>query len=249
MLSAVVLTKNEEDNIADCLDCLSFADEIIVLDDNSTDRTIDIVKNLKKDNIQVIISDLNNDFSSQRNLGLSKSKGEWVLFVDADERVPEQLASEIKNATTLDRNGFYIKRKDFLFGKEIKYGEAGNIKLLRLGRKEAGEWKRKVHEVWEINGKVGDLEKHISHYPHKTIRGFLEEVNFYTDIRAKELYENGVRSNFFSIIFYPFGKFILNYFFKSGFKDGIVGLILALVMSFHSFLVRGKLWTLWKNQK
>lgn len=247
MISVVVLTKNEEDNIIDCLQGINFADEIIIIDDNSNDKTIDIVKNLKKDNVQVIKNDLSNNFSSQRNLGLSKAKGKWVLFVDADERISEELADEMKQAIALDKNGFYIKRRDFLFGKEIKHGETGNIKLLRFGKKGAGEWKGKVHEVWEIKGKIGDLEKPILHYPHKTIKDFLEKINFYTDIRAKELREQNVRSNWFSIILYPMGKFTVNYFFKLGFKDGVEGLILALMMSFHSFIVRGKLWTLWQR--
>nr|MBI5455569.1 hypothetical protein [Candidatus Levybacteria bacterium] len=145
-------------------------------------------------------------------------------------------------------NGFYIKRLDVIWGKMLKHGETGNIKLLRLARKKAGVWYGKVHEQWQIDGKISELENSLIHYPHQTIDEFLKEINFYTSIRAKELYEAGVRGSLKDIIVYPKAKFILNYFIRLGFLDGIEGFIFAIFMSFHSFLVRGKLWLLWKQK-
>lgn len=248
MISAVILTKNEEGNIADCLESLKWCDEIIVIDDNSEDETSELAKKM---GASVYLHSLNNDFSQQRNFGLSKAKNDWVLFVDADERVTEALASEIKNQILKIKNnynGFYIKRKDFIWGRELKHGETGNIKLLRLAKKGAGKWEGKVHEEWKVQGKIGQLNNPLLHYSHQSMTDFLKEINFYTDIRARELYEKGVKVNFFSIIVYPKAKFFVNYFFKLGFLDGIPGFIFALVMSFHSFLARGKLWLIWQEK-
>lgn len=245
MISAVVLTKNEEANIVDCLETLSWCDEIIVVDDNSEDRTVEISKKL---GAKVFTRGLNNNFSQQRNFGLEQANGEWVLFIDADERVNEALASEIKNKILKIKNnfdGFYIKRRDFMWDKELKHGETGKIKLLRLAKREAGKWEGKVHEGWVVKGKTVRLKNHLIHYPHSTISDFLKEINFYTDLRVKELFEKGVRADFISILFYPTAKFLQNYFFKMGFLDGVQGLVFAIMMCFHSFLVRGKLWHLW----
>ena len=144
--------------------------------------------------------------------------------------------------------GFLIPRVDFLWGKKLKYGETGNIKLLRLFDKRKGELKGKVHESWVTENAVGRLVNAIYHYPHPTISEFLREINFYTDLRAEELYSQGKKTNAFFIILYPTGKFILNYFIKLGILDGVEGLIHATLMSFHSFLVRGKLFTLWQKK-
>ncbi|MBI2613669.1 MAG: glycosyltransferase family 2 protein [Candidatus Levybacteria bacterium] len=245
MISVVILTKNEERNIKKCLESVKWCDEIIIVDDNSSDRTPEIAKRYK---ISLFSNPLNGDFSSARNLGLSKAKNEWVLFVDSDEVVSDALAYEISNAIGLkdqnlrNFNGFYIRRSDFIWGKQLKYGETGYIKLLRLGRKGFGQWQGKAHERWEIERPVGKLVNPLFHFPHDTLEEFLREINFYTDIRAGELKDNNKRIFFWDILFYPLGKFVVNYIFKRGFMDGIQGLVFAISMSFHSFLVRGKLW-------
>lgn len=247
MISAVVLTKDEENSIIDCLESLNWCHEIIVVDDFSQDRTIEIINNLKNKKITVFRRALNKDYSKQRNFGLSKANYEWILFVDADERVSPTLRDEILKATSERNNydGYFIKRRDFIWGKELRYGETGNIKLLRLAKKNEGWWRGRVHEAWEVKGNIGQLNASLAHYPHQTITEFLREINFYTDIRAKELFDNGTKASWLSIILYPKAKFILNYFLKLGFLDGIEGLIMAILMSFHSFLVRSKLWKLW----
>ena len=248
MISVVVLTKNEEKNIVDCLESLSWCDEMVVIDDNSEDRTLEVAKKM---GAKVFARSLNSDFSAQRNYGLEKANGDWVLFVDVDERVSSSLREEIIQLTNNPINqcdGFYIKRNDFMWGKELKYGEVVNIWLLRLAKKNSGKWTGKVHEEWKTKGKIGRLRNFIIHYPHSTISEFLRDVNFYTDLRSKELFEKGVRSDFISILFYPSAKFLSNYFLKLGFLDGMQGLVFAIMMSFHSFLVRGKLWLLWQKK-
>ena len=245
MISAIILTKNEEQNIEKCIQSVRWCDEIIVIDDNSTDKTIE---NAKKYNTTIYQRSLNNNFASTRNFGISKAKNEWILFVDSDEIVTDALAFEMSNAIGLkdqnlkNFNGFYIKRSDFMWGKQLKYGETGNIKSLRLGKKGFGIWEGMVHEKWQIEGNVGKLINPLLHFPHKNISEFLKEVNFYTDIRARELKSKNTKVYFWSILLYPLGKFVLNYFIKRGFMDRTRGLVFAIIMSFHSFLVRGKLW-------
>ncbi|HSX40331.1 MAG TPA: glycosyltransferase family 2 protein [Candidatus Saccharimonadales bacterium] len=251
-ITGIVLVKNEETLIQKCLDNLLFCDQLIIIDDNSTDKSREILETwAKKENVQIFKRKLNDDFSAQRNFGLEKVKGEWVLFVDADEIVSAKLADEIKTKVQYvseQITGFYIKRRDFLWGKELKYGETGNMQLLRLARKGSGEWKGKVHERWEIKGKTNMLENALYHYPHQTITQFLHEINYYTTLRSRELYEKKVKAYWFNVIIYPKAKFALNYFIKRGFLDGLEGLVLAMLMSFHSFLVRAKLWLLWQKE-
>jgi glycosyltransferase involved in cell wall biosynthesis len=243
-ISAVILTKNEEKNIKDCLESLKWCGDVIIIDDNSNDETTKIAEELGG---KVYLRSLDN-FSNQRNFGLSKASGGWVLFVDADERISQSLAFEISNVISNWTNGveneyqgFYIPRVDFIWGNKMRYGESG-IKLLRLAKKNVGRWQGMVHEEWKISGNVGTLRNSIVHYPHQVISEFLREINFYTTLRAQELYSRKIKTNLLLILLYPVGKFALNYFLKRGFLDGISGLVHALLMSFHSFLVRSKLW-------
>lgn len=240
-ISALILAKNESTNLSDCLASLAWCDERIVVDDNSTDDTAAIAK---KYNATVVRHDLQADFSQQRNFALTKAKNEWVFFVDADERVSQNLATEIqkKLAESTRYDGFMVRRLDSMWGKVLMHGEQGDIKLLRLAKKESGKWVGKVHEVWHVKGKVGMLDYPLLHFPHQTLAEFLREINTYSTIRAEELYEKGVRANMLSIILHAKGKFLQDYIYKGGFLDGTEGFLVAMLMGFHAFLVRGKLW-------
>jgi len=244
-VSAVVIARNEEENIEDCLKTLVWCNEVILVNDSSSDKTIEIAKRF---DVKIFNRELSDDFSGQRNFALTKATGEWVLFVDADERVSDQLSKEILfKIKEENKDGYFIKREDFVWGSSLKHGEVGKIMLLRLGRKKAGVWEGKVHERWSIKGQTGILENPLFHFPHKNVEDFLRAVNHYSDLRAKELFEKKVKSNWFKIILYPKAKFFKNYFLQLGFLDGIPGLIHALLMSFHSFLVRAKLWQLYNG--
>lgn len=248
MISVVILAKNEEKNIVDCIESVAWCDEIVVVDDNSEDRTREIAE---KKGAKVFIHGLNNNFSEQRNFALRQAQYDWVLFVDADERVRPELQKEILLHVANPGNpyvGFYIRRKDILFGKVLKYGEVGNIWLLRFAKKDAGFWEGMVHEKWMVNGKIGNLKNSLIHYPHETIAEFLREINFYSTLRAQELYKQGTKTNGLLIILYLKAKFFLGFILKQGFRDGMPGFVVAVLMSFHSFLVRGKLWLLWNKR-
>lgn len=245
MITAVVLARNEEKNIVDCLESISFCDEILLIDDNSSDRTVEIGRKL---GARIVKRALNKDFSAQRNFALSIAKNDWILFVDADERVTKNLQKEINDFIIESKNdAAFIKRVDFIWGKQLMYGETGNVKFLRLGKRQAGEWIGRIHEEWRVTQNIGSLKNSLYHFPHQSIGDFLKEINYYTDIRAIDLHAVGMKVKWHSLILYPGGKFFANFFIKLGFLDGIYGLMFAIMMSFHSFLVRGKLWML--NQK
>lgn len=238
MISAVVLTKNEGKNIRRCIKGLQWCDEIIIIDDYSTDKTLNLVKRCR-----AFKRRLNGDFAGQRNFGLTKAKGDFVLFIDADEVVSKELQKEIITRTKYSKcSGFYLKRKDVFWGKELNYGETGNTKLIRLGRKNAGKWRRKIHEFWDIKGERCELSSPIIHYHNESLSNLIEKINYYSGIHAKENIKEGKKSNLLKIIFYPLGKFFVNYFLKLGFLDGTRGFIMAAVMSIHSFLSWSKVW-------
>ncbi len=248
-ISAVILTKNEEKNLERCLKSLSFVDEIIIIDDYSSDKTKELVDFFKKKlNILFHQKRLNDDFASQRNFGLEKAKNQWLLFIDADEEVSPLLAKEIQSLTSENEIiGYYIKRRDFFWGRELRFGEinkARNQGILRLVKKDSGRFESKVHEKFVFfnqNGKTKKLSGFINHYPHQTTKDFLKTINDYSTIRAKELFEKGVKPSLFQLIFYPLFKFLLTYFFYLGFLDGPAGFVYSFMLSFHSFLVRAKL--------
>lgn len=244
MISVVVLTRNEEENIKNCLQSIKdLASEIILIDDYSTDETIKIARDL---GAKVFLNKLDSDFSKQRNFGLKKAKNKWVMFLDADEMVSNKLAQEIKTVISNDKdiNGYFFKRNDSFAGCFLRHGETANVRLLRLAKKNSGSWQRKVHETWDVKGQTKEFKNPLLHYPHSTVTDFLKEINFYSSLHAESLKKEGVKPSLFRLIFNPLGKFISNYIVKKGFLDGTPGLITSLMMSFHSFLARGKLFNL-----
>lgn len=248
MISAIALTKNSQKTLARCLSSLSFCHEMIVVDDNSTDDTVKIAQKL---GAVIYNRELDGNFAGQRNFALKKATNPWVLFIDSDEEVSISLVKEIKEAIKSNHqyNGYFIPRKDVFAGKILKYGETNHIKLLRLAKKDAGSWKRKVHEYWDIQGPVGELENPIYHYPHPTVREFLSDIDTYSTLHAEELDKEGRKANILTIILYPASKFIQNYILRFGFLDGAEGFIIAVMMSFHSFLSQGKLWQMQNPKK
>ncbi len=175
------------------------------------------------------------DFATARNRLLRSAKTDWVLFIDTDETLSGQLKNEIEKLDPKDFNGFYIKRKIIFLDEEI-----GEDKVLRLGKADAGVWKRKVHETWNIKGKVGTLENYLIHNTAKDLHSYIEKMNNYSSLHAKENRDEGKRSNLFKIIIYPKGKLLLNLLQGRGFT-------FSMVQSFHSFLGWAKLWELQKK--
>lgn len=253
-ITGIVLTKNEEKNIERAILSLDFCDEIIVVDDGSTDNTIGIIQSSKV-KVQILNHEIKNSFSAQRNWAMEQATNEWILFLDADEEISSNLKTQISKLQLKSLNSeyslFYLKRRDYFWNHEMKYGETlklRNIGLVRLMKKGSGAWVGKVHEEFISDRaqvhRVGVLGAYINHYPHPTLKEFISDINIYSSIRAQELHEAHIKAGTFEMIIYPVSKFILNYFFYLGFFDGPPGFVYSFLMSFHSFLVRSKLYQL-----
>ena len=242
IITTVILTKNEEDNIKGCLNSISFSDEIIVIDDNSDDNTAKIAKMM---GAKVFVRDSREDFAGQRNFGLDKANGKWVLFLDADERVTKPLVEEISqslNDSFQYVKGFYIKREEYFLRKKMSYGEVGNKKFLRLVVKGSGKWEREVHERYKINGQTKLLKHPIEHRSHKSLTSFIQSINKWSKIHSRSNKNEGKSANILKVILWPIAHFVKNYILKLGFLDGLYGLVFALLMSMHSFVAWGDLY-------
>lgn len=227
--SVVVLTKDSKRTLGKCLKSVSWADEVIIVDDYSTQKY--------KTKAKVFKRHLKGDWASQRNFALSKVKNDWVLFLDSDE-----VFVGSKPKVSNEFNGYYLKRRDVFWGKELKHGEVGNSRLLRLAKKGKGRWRRRVHEYWDVRGKIGTAENSILHHSHPNVEDFISKINFYAIIHTNENQKEGKRSNLIKVLFFPLLKFVDNFIIKLGFLDGTHGFVYAAVMSFHSFLVWSNLW-------
>ncbi len=248
-ISLLLLTHNEEKNLQrywGWLDRCKTINEIVVVDDNSDDQTQEILKKLESKRIKVKIFErgLDNNFSNQRNFGINKTTNNWILWLDADEKPSINLIRFLNHIDNLQYKNYAFKRNDVFIDHELKHGENTSQHFLRFFNKKYGRFTGAVHETWQTPKEIEFRKIHIHHYPHQSLRGFIKKINFYSDIRAQELFDQNQKSNLFQIIFYPLGKFIQDYFFKLGFLDATPGIIMALGMSFHSFLVRAKLWHL-----
>lgn len=237
-ISAIIIAKDEEKYICLCLESVKWVDEIIVVDDYSTDKTVDIAKEYT----DKIFRRRLDDFSGQRNFAIEKARGEWLLSLDADETVSEELADEIRTMpdnTINEYNGFYIPIKHYFFGKEIRYGGWWPSHTKRFFKKGRGRWEGSVHEELVIRGKVGYLKGHLQHYAYDTISEFINKTNIYT---TKEAEMSNVNNNIFKMLLAPPKVFLYRYIIKQGFRDGMHGLIVALLMAFYVFISRAKTW-------
>lgn len=238
-VSAVVITKNEKSAIGRALDSVLWCDEIIVIDDFSTDSTVNIAK---KHGAKVYRRKLNNDFAAQRNYGISKTNNDWVLFIDADEVISKELKNNIQKVLSKPKYMAYgFVRVNIFLGKEILFTEPNNKNLVRLVNKNNGIWERKVHEYWDTDQEAGAIEGKLLHYNTEDINDLINKIAYYSEIHASEILKERKKVNIFKPLFYPPAKFIKNYVFEKGYKDGIRGFILSMTMSFHSFLSWSKL--------
>jgi len=243
-ISAIILARNEENKIAKSVNSLLFCDEVLVVDDESTDNTAQVAE---KAGAKVHIHSKHNEFAGQRNWAMQQAKNEWILFIDADEEVSKELKNEILSLLTtnykLTPTAYLLPRRDYFWDQELKYGEvwkARSAGIIRLIKKGSGVWTGSVHETFTTAGLVGKLNEYLNHYSHDSISSFIQDINFYSTLRADELKNEGKHVSPLELIFVPLGKFIYTYFILLGFLDGPAGFVYSFVMSFHSFLVRAK---------
>lgn len=241
-LSAVISAYNEEKKIEDCLKSVSFADEIILVNNSSTDRTAEIAKKYTSK----IFKRANNPMLNvNKNFGFSKATGDWILNLDADERVSEELQKEIKQVlkTSKDVNGYWIPRKNIIFGKWIEYTGWYPDHQLRLFRKNKGKFGEKhIHEMIKLNGKDGYLNNNLTHYNYENIIQFLHKMEIYVESESKNLIENGYELQVKDVINLPLKEFMSRFFAREGYKDGLHGLVLSFLMSFYYLCIFVSIW-------
>ncbi len=248
-ISGIVITKNSEDTIADCLESLQFCDEIIVVDAGSEDRTADIAKKMKAK----VISGVSHSFAEQRNIGLKAAKGELVLYIDTDERISEELRKNIMSAVSQEDpsalpqddikrfSAFKIQRKNFYYGNH----EWPKIeKLERLFKKEKlKEWVGELHESPKIDGAVGLINGYLLHYSHQDLAAMVAKTNKWSETEA----ELRFRSHHPKMTWWRFPRVIITAFFDSycsqgGWKAGTAGVVESMYQAFSIFITYAKLW-------
>jgi len=171
-----------------------------------------------------------NDFAKERNLALMQAREDWVLFIDSDEKVSPALAREIKKLKPSGYSGFRLKRKNYFLGQFV-----GTDRILRLARKDAGKWQRRVHEVWQVKGKIGTLKNPLIHRTASSVAEMLAKINFYSTLHAQANAEEEKRAGLGKITVFPCLKFVQKLFQTRNF-------VFSLLQSFHSFLAWSKLW-------
>lgn len=250
-ISAALATYNEETNIVDCLESLKLvADEIVVVDGTSQDRTRELAE---KHGARVIKTTNKQMFHINKNMAIDNTSGDWVLLMDADERITKELAAEIKETVKSNShlNGFWINRKNWFLGDFLTKGGAYPDSVIRLFRKGKGRLPEiSVHEQVKIDGEVGKLKNDILHFADPDFSRYLMRANRYTDQTAQELAKKNVSKSLPIVIYYlvvkPVMTFVSIYLRHRGYVDGFRGFIWAFFSAFHYFLAYVKYWSLKK---
>lgn len=237
-LSGVVIAKNGEELLTDCLNSLSFCDEVVVVDAGSTDNTSSLAKKLGAR----VVAGTHGDFAKQRNVGRDGAKGDWILYIDTDERVSPKLQKHIQEAIKTNEYAAYrIKRKNFYLGNH----EWPKIERLeRLFQKENLEgWYGKLHETAKVKGEIGDIDGFLLHYTHRDLSSMLEKTIQWSQTEAHlRLDANHPRIVSWRLLRVMITGFYDSYIKQGGWKAGIMGLIESLYQSYSMFVTYARLW-------
>lgn len=234
MITAAVIARDEERNIVACLETMAWADERLVLDGGSLDRTIDLCRGAGARVEQRPFD----DFARQRNAAMALATHDWILFVDADERVTPELAAEVpQTVERAEHTGYFVPRFNHIFGKVIRHtGWYPDYQMRLLDRRHARyDEDVPVHEVVRLDGdEPGHLREHLVHYNYQNLRQFFRKQERYSDFEAQQLRAGGpVRAR--SLLSMPVREFARRYWQLRGYRDGGHGLLLSLLMAYFTF--------------
>lgn len=245
LLSAVIITKNEQEKLRDCLKSIDWVDEIIIVDSGSTDETIKIAKKSRAK----IFSYEGGNFSDWRNEGLKHAKGKFILYIDADERVTPQLKSEIlekiKNQTEDKKiTAYAIPRRNLILGKELKHGGWWPDYVKRLFKTDTLKgWKGELHEEPIFEGKLELLESPLMHIKHDNLEEMVDKTNAWSEIEARLMFESHhPQMNILRFTTAALREFWLRMVRQKAFLDGVEGIIYALYQVYSKFISYAKLW-------
>jgi len=245
-ITAIIPTLNEENHIADAIKSVNFADEIIVIDSFSSDRTIEIAEKM---NVKIIKRTFD-DFSSQKNFAITQAKHDWIYILDADERVTPEVELEILEAVKNPKDivGFYVRRTFYFCDKRVNFCGFQRDKVVRLFLKEHCTYKGFVHEKILTNGKLGFFKHKIDHFSYRDYDHYISKMNHYASIRAHELHLKGKKVTVFHLIIKPLARFFIHYVIRLGFLDGFTGFLVANAQAYGVLARYIKLWLFNKNK-
>lgn len=241
-LSIVVITKNEQENIQDCLESIKWANEIILVDAQSTDRTVEIAKNYTD---KIFVREWKG-YSDAKNFGAQHANCEWIFFIDADERITDELRREIQQKISDNTNefvAFMVARRTYFLGKWIKHCGWYPNYVIRMVKNGYGKFNElNVHERLLVNGKIGKFKNDLLHFTDKNLYQYFEKFNNYTTLAAIDLFDQNRNFKIKNLLLNPIFTFIRMYFLRLGFLDGIHGLVLCTLSSLYVFTKYAKLW-------
>lgn len=243
-ISVVISAYNEEKKIGDCLESVKWADEIILSNNSSTDKTAEIAK---KHKAKIFKRPNSSMLNINKNFAISKATSDWVLYLDADERVTPELAREIQsviNKKGQEISGFWIPRKNIIFGRWMEYSGMYPDYQMRLFKKGKGKYPEKhVHEMIDADGETAHLNEHITHLNFETISQFIYKHSEIYSINERDIFlKKGYKLSYLDAIRFPVNEFLSRFFAREGYKDGFHGLMLSLFFAFYHFLIFARLW-------
>lgn len=242
-LSVFIATYNEESNIGPCIESVEgLADELFIMDNFSTDQTVAIARSRNA----VVEQRPFDDFATNRNAALDRLQHNWVLVLDADERLTDALRHEIRQllAASPTMDAYAIRRDAFFQGRRVRCWSGGSV--VRLFRKDKARYSsdRIVHEELLVRGNSGRLREPLQHFTFRSFSQYLPKLHLFATMAAKEAYQKGQRASWIHLFFYPHARFLKTFVIRRGILDGIPGLLIAWLSSYSTYLKFAKLWEL-----
>lgn len=244
-VTVVIPTWNEADQIAECISAAAWADEIIVADASSTDDTVSVARGLGAR----VLEATGPTIAAQRNAAIAAAKNQWVLALDADERVSDELRDEIGRTLRTPAHPVYrIRRRNFYLGKELTRGHWGKDWVTRLFTRDRRYLERRVHERLEPVANPGFLNGRLDHIPYKDLSHQLEKMNRYARWGAEDLFQQGQRARPWDLSLRPLGRFLRAYFLQGSCLEGRFGLATSMLGAYTAFLKYAHLWALERSE-
>jgi glycosyltransferase involved in cell wall biosynthesis len=240
-LSVVIVTRNEEERIRACLEAVAWADELIVVDAESEDKTASIARELTD---HVIVRPWPG-YAAQKNHGLDLARGTWILSLDADEIVSPALRAEIERVVAADgpADGYAVARRNIFWGRWVRHGGLYPDWQLRLFRRGRGRFsERAVHESVQVDGDVRRLGGHLEHRSYRDVSDFLARADRYSTLAAEDVIARGGRVHAWDFVLRPLGRFVGMYVLERGFLDGWRGFLLAALYAYYVLIRCAKVW-------
>ena len=247
-LSVTIITRNESAHIEACLAAVDWADERLVVDCGSTDDTVALAE---RAGARVVVHDWPG-YAAQKNFAASQAAHDWILSIDADERVTPELAREIQHLmqSVPAMPGYRLPRITWHLGRWFRTTDWYPDHQLRLYDRRRGRWTpRRVHESVAVDGRPGHLTHHLQHYAYRDIAHHLDTMNRYTTLAADDMFEAGRRVGAADVVVHPIAAFLRNYLLRRGVLDGVPGIIVSAMNAYYVFLKIAKLWELGRIER